>query len=193
MSTVLIKNYSQLDIGTAQVLKTMGCKEAVSEISSLIKDSIKEVQNVLSYRVCYFVLDVDIRNDNCDFSFFKVKSQSLAKFLNDKKKVVLFAATVGVELDRLIYKYSKTAPSKAVVIDAIGSLQIEALCDKFCAEFVGEEKAKRRFSAGYGDLPLETQKEIFSLLDCSKNIGLTLTHSLIMSPSKSVTAFLGIK
>ena len=49
-----------------------------------------------------------------------------------------------------------------------------------------------RFSPGYGDLPLDVQKNIFPLLDCERKIGLTLNESLIMSPSKSVTAFVGM-
>ncbi len=49
-----------------------------------------------------------------------------------------------------------------------------------------------RFSPGYGDLTLLAQKDIFAVLDCGKRIGLTLNDSLLMSPSKSVTAFVGI-
>ena len=51
---------------------------------------------------------------------------------------------------------------------------------------------KPRFSPGYGDLPLEMQRDIFRVLDCSRKIGLTLNESLLMSPSKSVTAIVGI-
>jgi len=51
---------------------------------------------------------------------------------------------------------------------------------------------KPRFSPGYGDLPLETQREIFDVLDCSRRIGLMLNDSLLMSPTKSVTAFVGV-
>ncbi|MBQ7879735.1 MAG: Vitamin B12 dependent methionine synthase activation subunit, partial [Clostridia bacterium] len=40
--------------------------------------------------------------------------------------------------------------------------------------------------------PLQTQKEMFALLDCERKIGLTLTESLLMSPTKSVTAFVGL-
>ena len=52
---------------------------------------------------------------------------------------------------------------------------------------------KPRFSAGYGDLPLTVQREIFSQLNPDRKIGLTLNESLLMSPSKSVTAFAGIE
>ena len=51
---------------------------------------------------------------------------------------------------------------------------------------------KPRFSAGYGDLPLAVQKAIFSALELSQRIGLTLNESLLMTPSKSVTAIFGL-
>ena len=49
-----------------------------------------------------------------------------------------------------------------------------------------------RFSPGYGDLPLEVQRTLFSLLEPMRHIGLSLTDSLLMSPTKSVTAFVGL-
>ena len=110
---------------------------------------------------------------------------------------MIFAATIGVEIDRLITKYSRLSPAKAFCCQAIGAERVEELCDDFCESVneklgAGGEMLKPRFSPGYGDLPLETQKMIFSLLDCPKRIGVTLGDSLLMSPSKSVTAFAGI-
>ena len=43
-----------------------------------------------------------------------------------------------------------------------------------------------------GDVPLAVQRDIFSVLDCPRQIGLSLNDSLLMSPSKSVTAFVGL-
>ena len=54
-------------------------------------------------------------------------------------------------------------------------------------------KASSRFSAGYGDLPLELQEKIFEILKPEKQMGVFLSESFIMSPSKSVTAFVGLK
>ena len=50
----------------------------------------------------------------------------------------------------------------------------------------------RSFSPGYGDLPLDTQKELVQVLDMHRKIGVSLTDSCLMVPSKSVTAILGI-
>ncbi|MCR5275107.1 MAG: Vitamin B12 dependent methionine synthase activation subunit, partial [Clostridiales bacterium] len=49
------------------------------------------------------------------------------------------------------------------------------------------------FSPGYGDLPIEVQKEFLPLLDAERRLGITLSDSYLMSPSKSVTAIIGIE
>lgn len=51
---------------------------------------------------------------------------------------------------------------------------------------------KPRYSPGYGDFALESQKEIFARLECAKRIGLTLTDTMLMVPFKSVTAVIGV-
>jgi cobalamin-dependent methionine synthase I len=52
-------------------------------------------------------------------------------------------------------------------------------------------KTRPRYSPGFGDVPLEIQKDFFRLLPCTR-IGLTLMDTLIMAPEKSVTAFCGL-
>ena len=99
-------------------------------------------------------------------------------------------------LDRLIARYSSLSPVRALCLQAIGAERIESLCDTFQTElcyatFHGRIHA--RFSPGYGDLPLDFQREIFRTLDCPRRIGLSLSESLLMSPSKSVTALIGIE
>ena len=85
---------------------------------------------------------------------------------------------------------------KALLIQAIGAERIEALCDEFCRETSEAlEKngfsVKKRISPGYGKFPLSAQKTLFSFMDFRGKIGLTLNESLIMSPTKSVTAIFG--
>lgn len=192
---VTTKSYTEPQICKKEILRYAGCKEATPEIEALVDECLKEVLPRLSYKVCYTELLLNITEDICDFEHMKVKSKDLVKNLGGCKKVILFTATIGVEIDRFITKYSHISPSKAVMMHAIGAERIEALCDVFCEELENEthQSLRPRFSPGYGDLPLETQKEIFALLGCSKLIGVTLNDSLLMSPSKSVTAFVGLE
>lgn len=194
-SVILSKTYDEPPFCEKEILRYLRCKEADSETAALLKACIKEARDRLVYKVCYRELPVEINGDHCDFGAFCLKSKNLASNLKGCKKAVVFAATVGVETDRLIAKYGSISPSKALMFQAIGTERVEALCDAFCENTAREMNAeiRPRFSPGYGDLPLSVQKDVFAVLDCSRRIGLTLNDNLFMSPSKSVTAFIGIK
>ena len=183
--TILTKKLSEPPIVKKEILRYALCREATPKIDELLDSCIAEAKDALTYAVCYTELEVKVTGEVCDFGVFCVASADLAKSLEGSEKVILFAATVGVSLDRLIRKYSKISPSRAVMLQAFGTERIEALCNAFCCEM----GTPARFSPGYGDLPLEVQKDIFDVLSCTKNIGVSLSDSLLMSPSKSVTAF----
>ena len=109
----------------------------------------------------------------------------------------MFAATVGVSVDRLIARYSKIAPSKAVILGGLASALIESWCDEVCRRIADEYSdvgkcIKPRFSPGYGGFDLGAQRKIATLLDTERRIGLYFTDSLMMIPEKSVTAVVGI-
>ncbi len=177
---IYTKNYTAPPVDRREILRYAGVRGDAPEISVILEECLKEVDDKLTYKVCYGEFSV---------SFFDtVESEALHKHLEGCKKAVIFAATVGIGIDRLIARYASVSPTKSLLFQAIGAERIEALCDEFNSEFPGT-----RFSPGYGDLPLEFQKEIFKVLDCPKCIGLTLNESMLMSPSKSVTAIIGVE
>lgn len=178
------------EISKKEILRYARAKND-GQYDELVDECIKECEGELSYRLCYKVLLLEINGDAVKIGNMIFTSSDLSKCLKGSRNVVAFSATLGVGLDRLIHKYSKILPSKALFFQAIGSERIEALCDTFCRDF--GKALTPRFSAGYGDLPLDAQREIFSSLDITKTIGVTLTDSLMMSPTKSVTAFAGVK
>lgn len=193
-SVILSKTYIESPFCEKEILRYAGCRGEREEISVVLKECIDEVKDKLTYKVCYRELSIKTVGDTCDFEVFSVHSEKLARNLKGCEKVILFAATVGVEIDRLIGKYGRLSPTKALLFQAIGAERIEALCDAFCADIKKEYNTglEPRFSPGYGDLPLSAQKNIFAVLDPERRIGLTLNSSLLMSPSKSVTAFVGL-
>lgn len=126
-----------------------------------------------------------------------LKSNHLVKNLKSCHKVIVFAATIGIEADKLLHRYEISNMAKASVAQACGAACIEAYCNKLQLELKQKAEGmglvlRPRFSPGYGDLPLETQESIFTMLDCAKRLGLTLTDSMLMYPTKSVTAFIGL-
>ena len=168
-------------------------REATPEIDALLEECLKEAVSIFTYKVCYGVFPLEICGNEIDLSFTKTVSKDLSRTLKSSDKFILFAATVGFELDRLINRYSKISPSKALMFQAIGTERIESLCDAFCLDMEKEfGNLTSRFSSGYGDLSLDIQKDFFAVLDPNRKIGLTLNESLVMTPSKSVTAIVGI-
>lgn len=177
---IYTKTYDAPPIDRREILRYAGVRGDAPELEAILDVCIKESEDKLTYKVCYGEFSV---------SFFdSVDSKDLKKHLEGCNKVILFAATVGIGIDRLIARYASASPTKSLLFQAIGAERIEALCDEFNSDFVGS-----RFSPGYGDLPLEFQREIFKVLDCPKRIGLTLNESMLMSPTKSVTAIIGVK
>ena len=191
---VLTKTCGAPPLDVRKVLRYAGCKDGDDALRALAQDCFAEAGRVLSYKVCYLPLSVRIDGDFCDLGVCGVRSSGLAKNLAGCDRAILFAATVGIGLDRLIARFGARSPARAVMLDALGVERIEALCDAFCEEIAQAEGgfARPRFSPGYGDLDLSFQTEIFALLDCQKRIGLSMTDSLMMSPSKSVTAIMGL-
>lgn len=194
ISPIFVKDYSSPQVNKKEVLRYAGVKSEVDSVNSIINECLNESKSKLFNKVCYVLVDVKIDEDIIDFGFSKVRSKSLAKNLRSFNKAIIFSATIGVEIDRLIAKYNVVSPVKALIFQAIGAERIESLCNVFNEDIKGQYKEiAPRFSAGYGDLNIEFQRDIFKLLDCHKKIGLTLNDSLIMSPSKSVTAIIGVK
>ena len=194
MSIITVKSYNEPPILEKEILRYAGIREADFEMLNLIKSCINEARGILSYKICYCETGVSINKAVCDFDYFSIESKSLAKNLEGCSSAVIFAATLGIGLDRLITKYSRISPSRALLLQAIGAERVEALCNAFCSDIAAAGKSIRnRFSVGYGDAPLDAQKDIFRVLDPTRYIGITLGDSMLMSPTKSVTAFIGIE
>lgn len=126
----------------------------------------------------------------------EVKSQSLAKHLHGCNEVILFAATLGTGIDRLLQRYNRLQVSRAAVLQAVSAAAVEEWCD-LCQKQLEEGLEpglylRPRFSPGYGDLPLSFQRSLLDSLEAGKRIGIELTDTLLMTPTKSVSAIIGI-
>lgn len=197
---IFTKSYPEPPLNRREILRYMGCGgagETAQGIDALLTECLSEVLPHLSYKVCWRAFPIrETKRDSLDLGFMQTESRDLYRNLRGCDRFVLFAATVGLSPDRLIAKYGRISPAKALFIQAIGAERIESLCDVFCGELEQKYAAegftmRPRFSPGYGDFPLEAQKAVFQTLDCPRKIGLSLNDSLLMSPSKSVTAMVG--
>lgn len=191
---VRVKRYENIPVDVKEIIRYVKGDDCIVES---INDLLTSLQGRVKYDVCYDIFPCKVDGEVCDLSFIKVKSKDLARILKGCGKVLLFCASLGLEIDREIFLQGKLSPYKALLLQGIGTERIESLCDTFLFDFqkeLGEnEGLTTRFSAGYGDLPLSLQTDIIKSLNAERLIGVTLNSSLLMSPSKSVTAFVGIK
>lgn len=172
-----------------EILRYAGVKQSTPEIEALMRECIGLTEGKLRGRVCWAEYAISAENGVLELGFAKVDSHSLMRNLAGCQRIVLFAATIGLEMDRLIARQARLSPARAHMLEAIGTERIESLCDAFCAEMAN---ARPRFSPGYGDVPLSLQRAVFAALDCPKQIGVSLNESLLMTPRKSVTAIVGM-
>ena len=193
---VFVSELSLPPVDRREAMGYMGVSRASEDDERLLSRAEAELLPELTPRLCYTERGVTVDGDLVTVGDIKWHSSGLARRLAGATRVVIFVATVGVAVDRLVGKYSRLSPSVAFAVSALGSERVEALCDEFCNRLATEKgesvKVYRRFSPGYGDLSLEVQRDIFALLSPERAIGVTLGDGLLMSPTKSVSAIIGI-
>lgn len=167
----------------------LGCPP---EDIALIPKCLNELKKVASFKYTCRFSDVNIKDGVITFDFGSVISGDLSKNLLGCSRVCTLAITLGSQADRLIMKLSKTSPAEAFITDAAASAMAESLCDKVEELILGDIPHRPRFSPGYGDLPLDIQAPLLIFLNAEKGAGITLSKSLLMSPSKSITVIIGI-
>lgn len=193
MIETLDKN--EIEIDQKEILRYLGYGKNDADYETLkrIENLTKELTKEISPKVCYEKYLLKKEEDTLLFGIVKTSSVALKKNLQGCEDVVVFVATIGIGVDRIIGKYAKISPLDAVICQAIATALVEAWCDRFCDKLKAEYAFLRpRFSPGYGDFWVENQLEIFKMLDVERKIGVTLTQSMHMVPTKSVSAIVGI-
>ena len=171
------------------------------ELYHLLNRAVEMVESAMTLRVSFVY--APIRWETAGEQEYPVlpfgqSSLALKRNLSGCFGVVIFAATIGAGVDRLIRRYERTEPAAGALLQAAGAERAEALCDAFNGEIrsIAAEHGYRtrpRFSPGFADFPLSVQPDILSITDAGRRLGITLDSSFLMSPSKSVTGLIGLK
>ncbi len=187
------------NINRDEAFRYMGHKggEIPQSIISIADECEQKLLENISPKYIYKIFDITpsqegIIVENTPLVF---KGRDIAEHLQGCEKCVLMCATLSSGADRVIRQYEASGMEKAVVADCLASSAIEQVCNIAEAEIqkaIGDYNYTWRFSAGYGDFPLEIQKDFLTVLDAQRRIGLNITDSLILIPRKSVTAVMGV-
>jgi len=188
-----------MDIRTKEAIRYLGYKKnAIDERTlELIRDSFRELDQIANARCIYRIFEVIGQSEHeLTIGNVKIQSKNLSKNLKGCKHAVVFGATLGTQVDLLMKRYSVADMTKAVVLQACAAAVLEEYCDKMQKQIALELDTglylRPRFSPGYGDFSILHQKELLQMLEAPKRIGLTLTEGFMLTPTKSVTAVMGI-
>ena len=126
-----------------------------------------------------------------------LKGRDIYRHLKDAQLCAVFACTLGMDCERRLRLLGGQHPLESAVFDAACSSYVEAAVEQMDAAV--KEQAERfglagnwRYSPGYGDCPLTAQRDIVAALDATRRIGLTVTPTNLLMPTKSVTAVIGL-
>ena len=116
----------------------------------------------------------------------------------DGAEVLFLCGTIGAEFDCWQRRLAALSAADALLSQQIGLDAVEKVMDEL------EERARKevegmreegtgkrvmpRRSPGYGDLPLSLSRTIINELDATRRLGVSITDSGLLVPSKSVTA-----
>lgn len=189
-----------MDVRTKEAIRYLGYgKHMVDEKTlEMIGDSFTELERVAKKRIVYHIFDLKIEdNGRIIIENMQIDSRNLLKNLKGCEKVILLGATLGVEVDLLMKRYSYTDMAKVVVLQSCAAAMLEEYLDE-CQVAIEKEMEEQglylrpRFSPGYGDFSILHQREILAMADTARKIGLTMTESSMLTPTKSVTALIGL-
>ena len=137
-----------------------GKHEADEKTFQLIRECFEELERIAKKRIVYRIFDLCMAEDGCiEIGSMHIESKGLLKNLSGCEKVILLGATLGVEVDLAMKRYSYTDMAKMVVLQACAAAQLEEYVDE-CQKKLGEEMEKEgyflrpRFSPGYGDFSI---------------------------------------
>lgn len=180
-----------------EAARYMGYKhgaEPSEEICELCEVAYNELYKVITPKYIYKEYEFTRTNDGIIVDGVEFKSAKLLSHLKGTNAIILFGATLGVGADTLVRKYSVTDAAMTSIVHCVGASMVENLCDLACEELKNTIKGdhKYRFSPGYGGLDISSQADFFKLLPMTKQMGVSLSENFLMTPTKTVTAFIGV-
>ena len=171
--------------------------EAPEELRARVERAAAELSESMQPKYLYRAFPVERTEQGISLagSGVTLPGALAAKMLAESDTALLLVCTLGMEFERRLRALEKRDMGEAVILDACGSTWVESGCDAAEREIAGRFPGRfltDRFSPGYGDLPLALQPAVLAALDAEKRLGVHIGESFLMTPSKSVTAVIGV-
>ncbi len=203
----MLKNFENIpvELPVDEVLKRMGynrhltgiSEEQANKITYYMQEGYKiclpagrlERTGIVEHADGYVVLE----------NGYRIESDSVCRLLAASRECVLLGARADLGILQAIEQFILEKNGVAALIyDAVASEVVDAALTWMIRRLgqevsrLGLRPTRMRYSAGYGDFPLENQRIFYDVLKLDE-LGVTLSEKFIFSPEKTVTALLGLE
>jgi len=177
---------TQIDLETVKKLLHLDRHGIARSIPRLIDRAKNLIEPKAAFKLCY--IDEKL-HDALLVEGLRLESKVLRKNLNDVERLFPYVVTIGPGLEKASSKTND--PLEKYYLDVIGNIALTAvrqqLHDYLCRKFA-LKKISFMSPGSLPDWPLEAQRQLFQLLpDVDAAIGVRLTESFLMIPTKSVS------
>ncbi len=186
-------------INKEEAYRYMGFRgsEPDDTIKKLVEDNEARLLEVMRPRFIYECFDINRTDKGIELkdTAHVLRGEAIANHLKECDKAVVMCATLSQDVDKLIRQNEINNMFGALVLDGLANAAVEQLCDVaelFISTGMPEYNRTWRFGVGYGDFPMDTQKDILNILNASKYIGVCANDNFILTPRKSVTCVIGL-
>lgn len=186
-------------VNREETLRYLGYKDNINidNIVPILDKCEFELLNAIDPKYIYKFFNISKQENNIyvENTNLILTGNSILNHLKDCYGVILLSATLSIGVDKLISEYQINDMTSALILDSMASTVIEQVCDNAEEEIrekISDSYMTWRFSPGYGDLPINIQRDFIKVTDAEKRIGLTVNNGGILLPRKSVTAIIGV-
>ncbi|MCJ7579954.1 MAG: hypothetical protein MUP98_05400 [Candidatus Aminicenantes bacterium] len=194
----------QYSIDRKTVYSLLGYKKEKTKLPQKMFDHVestfKEAEKLIGAKGVFIIRRIREKGDPMSLhgSQTVIKGHSAGNLLKNSFAVIFMAVTIGFGLENLASRHTKEKQfEKTLVLDTIGSEAAEASANALNSYLQTiARQAKHtltgRFSPGYGDMPLQFQKDMYRELALER-LSIVLDKKYILFPRKTVTAIIGVE
>ncbi len=127
----------------------------------------------------------------------ELPGRAIARHLRGCSEVAFMAVTLGAKSEMLLRRETALSATGGMLADVCASSAVEQAANVLNEHLRAQANQRGfattwRFSPGYGDLPLSVQPGFLKALGASKTLGISLTAALMLVPTKTITAIVGL-
>lgn len=193
-------NISDIDISEQQIIKGMGYidQDPPDYLLPLIRKFLDESDKHINLKAGFKLFDSNINIESKKITIAEVDltpRKIITRHLKGASKLVIFAASAGIEFDQWIRSfYNSNDQLNGYIVDTIGSEIVESTGDWLESKLesiASPETCSNRLSPGYCEWSVADQHKLFSLLP-DNFCGISLSPSALMTPIKSISGIIGV-